>query len=62
MLGRPPSQTLVYNNFPSYLRKFGRPEERVKLVPLLKRKPTLERVKELFGSWQNALVETWVKR
>jgi hypothetical protein len=61
-IGRPPSQTLVYKNSPSYLSKFGQPEDRIKLIPLLKRKPTLERVKELFGSWQNALVEAGVKQ
>ncbi len=32
-------------------------EERVALLRVLKRKPTLERVKELFGSWFKALIE-----
>ena len=62
VLGRPPSQTLVYKSSPSSLSKYGQPEDRVKLVPLLKRKPSLERMKELFGNWQNALVEAGVKR
>lgn len=60
-IGRPPSQTLVYKNTPSYLREYGQPEDRTKVIPLLKRKPTLKRVKELFGSWQGALKEAGVK-
>jgi len=60
-IGRPPSQTLVYKNSPSYLREYRQPEDRIKVIPLLKRKPTLKRVKELFGSWQGALKEAGVK-
>lgn len=62
VIGRPPSQTLVYKNSPSYLSKFGRPEDRIKLIPLLKRKPTIERVKQLFGTWQNALTEAGINQ
>jgi len=32
-------------------------EQRVKLLTLLKTKPTLKRIKKVFGSWLNALVE-----
>lgn len=35
-------------------------QERLAVLQLLKRKPTVHRVKELFGSWLNALVEAGV--
>ena len=35
-------------------------QERLAVLQLLKRKPTVRRVKELFGSWLNALVEAGV--
>lgn len=45
----------------NYLRGYRQPEDRIKVIPLLERKPTLKRVKELFGSWQGALKEAGVK-
>ncbi len=33
-IGRPPSQTLVYKNTPSYLREYGQPEDRIKVIRL----------------------------
>lgn len=61
VLERPPTQTMTYTNSPGVLRRYGTPEQRAKLIPLLNHKPALERVKEHFGTWKNALVAAGVK-
>ena len=42
-----------------YLRYWSK-EQRVKTLRVLQRKPSVERVKQLFGSWLNALIESRV--
>lgn len=62
VLKRPPTQRHGYpRSFPT-VQQIEDLGERIEYLKVLARKPTLERVKGLFGTWQNALIEAGVKR